>query len=473
MLQVGDRVVGTRAAAAAVALAQGVQLAREAAPYVEEAVTTVRRAYDSLRDYSRVRYGPGPLSEERIIKRARREERKKAAQEVKKQLFKDIEKKAMSNSVQIVRSFDRMGRKRRRTAKEIFTANIGRMSEVIFRWQRCSPSLLGPGQTDIVYGQDVNVLDTGRVLPIHIMSLTNLILFPSDQQFGCQRDGLHRITYDTGTKQFGYQKLICQDNLGNQTGLTEWQYEDGNVRNLSAAINPSVFHKWTEIRLNLYGSGAMPLTYEILVLTAMPSEMSVFDFSPGGAPIIEEANLNAFLRDQSKDYIGNPIIGSSLDRTDYKSKFRVLRRKVVRIDPLSYGDFKAQIDGGSSLGASIDITNVRNINMFIRHDRFRNYAWTPQITDETLQSDLGWVGFDKSHTSVTAQNIGISDVDRDQRVYLMIKCTAARPLLGDNAIYDIEPDTAPVGVLEPNAIPPYSGSYDVVVRNCFRYDDAV
>lgn len=449
----------SRGAAAAAALASGFELAERVRPYVGPTVSGIKRAYTSLRDYSRVRYGPNERNYRKV--RANQEERKKAREEVKKKLFE--EKSTMSNAVMFQRSYTRMGRKRRRNAKALFDASIGAMHETIFRYQRASNSLLGPGETDIAYGSEVE--GPNYVCPFHIMSLTNNILFPSNQDFGAQRNGMHRLTYDPSNHHFGYQRLAGQNNTGVFVG-PELQYEQGVTRFLTNDIQSRVFHKWSEIRLNLYGSAYYPLTYEILILTGMPVEMSIFDYPPGNQPIPAKSNLCAFLREQVKDYIGNPIIGSSADEQDYKDKYRVLKRRVVKVDPLSYGDAAQQSTVGPS---GIDASNVKNINIFLRHDRFREYSWTPNPLDQVLQPDLDGVGFDKVHITDQANQTCVCDVDREERVYLVIKCSAPRVLL--SADYNTVPADAPTTLLSQTEIPPFTGSYDIVVRNCYRYDD--
>jgi len=466
----------SRAAAAAAALSSGFIIADRLRPYVEQGVNTLKRAYGSLRDQSQVRYGPGSgryrREQELARKRYRREResvKKKLDFETKKPTKLQVptgSSSAMSNAVQFQRFSDRIGRKKRRTASELFTAEVGRMNEVVFRWQQVSESLLGPGENIIAYGKSEEFVNTGYVLPIMFTSLTNQPMFPANLTFGCQRRGLHRATYDLSTRAFGHQYLTGQNAEG-AVDATEWTYEQGSIRNTNSGINPRMFHKWTDIRLNLYGSQQYPLVYEILVVTGMALDMSPFDFASGGQPIFQETNLSAWFRDHTKDYIGNPIVGSNLDRSDFKGKFRVIRRKIVRIDPLSYADAAYQNVSGATF---IDSSNVKNINMFIRHDRFRDYAWTPLAADQDLQNDLAGTGFDRRDITATANTSGLSDVDRDERVYLFIKCTAPTVIVANE--FNTIPAEAPVAELAQSTIPKFSGSYDIVLRNCFRYSSS-
>lgn len=449
----------SRAAAYSAALASGFELADRLQPYVRPAVDTLKCAW---RDYSKVKYGPGSG------KRGRRAEKriKKVVREELKDPVINSTKNMTGSSIQFTRSYDRIGRKRKRTAKQIFDASIGGMYESIFRWQRVSPSLLGPGETDVSYGITA-APGANRVLPFHFMSLTNNIHYPEESSYGAYKNGMHRLTYNPTNQHFGYQRLVGQDNTGAFVS-TEFQQETGVARNPNGFMSTRPFHKWTDIRLNLYGSAYYPLKYEILVVTGMDLEMSIFDYTAGGQPIILQSNLNAWLRDHVKDYIGNPIVGSNIDRTDLRGKVRVIRRRIVNIEPLSYTDAWNQTSPNiGPLG--IDASNVKNINMFIRHDRFRDYAWRPKSSDMSLQTNLNGTGFDKEDTQIRADLSAQSDVDREERVYLIIKCTAPAVLTAD--AYEAEDAVAPTALLDSNVIPKFVGSYDCVVRNCFRYND--
>jgi len=463
----------SRAAAATAALASGFIIADRARPYVQEIVSGVKRAYSSLRDYRQVQYGPGSSRsrrEQQLVRKRIRRER----EIVKKRLTFDEPSTVnlpsynkntnMSDSVQFTRSYDRIGRKRYRTVNQLFNSSIGRMDEVIYRWQQVSGSLLGPGNQVISYGKAAAPA-TSYVCPLVFGSLTCNPLFPINSTYGAQRYGLNRLSYDPTTKSFGYQYYAGQDKNGVQT-VARWQLETGVEPDIATStVAPEVFHKWTEIRLNLYGSAFYPLTYEILVLTGMDADMSPFDFAAGGQPIFEGTNLNAFLRDNCKDFIGNPIVGSVLDRKDFLPKFRVIKKRVITIAPLSYNNGATAIEG---LTSGVDASNVRNVNMFIRHDRFRNYGWTPRSLDQDLQDNLDGRGFDTQDISNLATNSGVCDVDRQHRVYLFIKCTAGRAVEAPE--FSTVEAQVPVSELSQIQIPPFSGSFDVVMRNCFRFD---
>ena len=84
--------------------------------------------------------------------------------------------KMPASGIQFERFYSKVGRKRRRTANQLFTATVGQMSEIVFRYQRVSPSLLGPGETDIAYGS-LPAGSVNYVCPFHISSLTSNPLF--------------------------------------------------------------------------------------------------------------------------------------------------------------------------------------------------------------------------------------------------------------------------------------------------------
>lgn len=458
-------------------LLQGVDWANRYSGVIQKVGSTATKVYKAIAD---------KVGEFQVDRQIANEEYRLAKRQKLDEVARNLERQfeaersgsafttqGMSGAIEFKRSYVKVGRKKRRTAKEIFTSTIGNMSEIIFRWQRVSPSLLGPGDVELSYGQKSGATLPAFSLPFHFVSLTQNPLFATNVNFGCYNSAMNRLVYCSSNKAFSHQGLAGQNNTGSYLTTAVWSDESGINRGANAQIDPKgVFHKWSEVRLNLYGSAYYPLKYEILVVTGMPVEMSLFDFAPiaTGAiddfKIFESSNLNAFLRDHCKDYIGNPIVGSNHDRTDYKSKFRIIRRKVVHIDPLSYGD--GAIQSGTTGPVGIDASNVRNVNMFIRHDRFRDYSWTNLSSDQTIQPNLDGVGFDKTDISSTSGNSGLSDVDREERVYLFIKCSAPRLMTGDG--YGVTTPVAPTSLPDNNVIPPFTGTYDCVVRNCFRYE---
>lgn len=247
----------------------------------KETVKEVARYF--RRAYRRAHRTPSTFKYPRQVRRrGELKPRKLDFNEVETRTFEKVFTGMSGNQgVQFQRSYMKVGRKRRRTANQVFTSSVANMAEAILRWQRVSPQLLGPGDQDISYGvggapEDVNKF----VLPVHVCSITSNSFFQPNQTFGCNSNAMHRLVYNSANKAFGYQAMTGQNNLGAYTS-PEWQHEKGiDLLGNSVYDSKGVFHKWTEIRFNLYGSAAYPLTYEILLLTGMPTEMSLFDFAP-------------------------------------------------------------------------------------------------------------------------------------------------------------------------------------------------
>jgi len=382
--------------------------------------------------------------------------------------FEKPEPVAMSDNINFKRSKVTIGRSRKRTADQVFKATIADMQEVIFRWQACSASLLGPGRIPLAFGMDSNLDTLTQCVPMHIMSLTTHPGFQSSGDLGCVNHGMSRFVYRTPLSgfsgHFGYQRMYNQQADGTLAG-GGWQYESGTS-------NPDVdevFHKYTDIRLNLYGASTFPLKYRVMILTGMTTEMQVFEKSPvsdtvdsaaapSDFPIGDLSPLNEFILDHVRPLVTNPIIGSNSDST-WKGKLKVMSDVTYDLPCLSYGN--AVEEGYSSVNA----TNVRNVNIFLRHDKFRNYAWHALGTDRVPNENLASTGWTATDTSTLAASSLLMDVDREQRVFLVISCTA--PSLLDNAVFGVAGPTGGPDS-DPGAAYISSGSYDIVVRNCFR-----
>jgi len=379
---------------------------------------------------------------------------------------------AMSDNINFSRSSVTIGSTKKRTAKQLFKAQLGAMKEVIYRWQNCSNSLLGPGALPISFGRNHpgpasdNQGAQNYLLPFHIMSLTTHPEFANDTALGCHDKGMARVVYRAPPSAFagdiGYNWLSCETQAGT-VSLENWKLEKGTT----PALTDDVFHKWTEVRLNLYGAVNYPLTYRVQVLTGMPREMQLFEHSivsatVNSAPLASDfplknlSPLNEMIIDRVRPMLTNPIKGSNSNDT-YVGKYKVLMDKKYSVPCLAYGDANAI---GTS---SVKSTNVKNVNIFLRHDRYRNYSWHARATDEIKNYELNsnaWTATDISSTALTSL---LSDVDREERVFLVITCNAPS-LVASASKYDITttPDVAQEAALS------IEGSYDIVVRNCFR-----
>jgi len=381
--------------------------------------------------------------------------------------FEEPQSSSMTE-VNFTRSKLTVGGARKRSANDLFKAQIGGMEEVIYRWQSTSASLLGPGRVPIGFGYDSGSFPEVNCLPIHCMSLTTNPNFKDNDNLGCNPNGMFRYFFDKTSGNMGYSYLLSQLPNGNTGTTGAWSLEKG----LPQVDTGQVFHKFTEIRLNLYGSTLYPLKYKVMLVTDMPVEMQPrergFMTNPITVPgddftLLNNTPLNQFILDHCRPLVTNPIVGGNSDE-DYKGKYKVVSQKTYNIPCMTYGDALAQVTDASVVNS----VNVHNVNMFIRHDRYRDYKWHQLSTDIIRTNNPGGVGFDV--TDVAQTNLGdtICDLDREQRLFLIISCNAGR--LENGVVYT---PTGPFGgptadTGNPSAT---SGSYDIVVRNCFRMQE--
>jgi len=363
-----------------------------------------------------------------------------------------------------------IGRTKKRTANDVFKATIGDMDEVVFRWQACSASLLGPGRVPIAFGVNATEPLT-QCVPIHMMSLTTHPAFQSSQTLGAIDKGMCRFVYRSngGTPStieghFGYQHLYGQNRVGVTSG-GNWSLESGRT----GLFVDKVFHKYTDIRLNLYGATSYPLKYRVMVVSGMPVEMQPFEYAPVSGtvatapgpldfPIFKASPLNEFILDHVRPLVSNPIVGSNSDLS-YKGKIRVVSDVTYEIPCLSYGD------AADEATSSVNSTNVRNVNIFLRHDKFRDYGWRSLVTDKEMTDTLDNSGWTLTNISSQAEGSLLIDVDREERMFLVISCTC--PTKEVDTVWAVG---GPTGGSTADATSAHtvSGSYDIVVRNCFR-----
>jgi plasmid stabilization system protein ParE len=382
--------------------------------------------------------------------------------------FEEPESSTMNGEdVNFTRSKLTVGGSRKRSANELFKAQIGGMEEIIYRWQACSANLLGPGRLPIGFGFDSTTFPTVNCLPFHMMSLTNNPGLPENAPLGCWLPGMFRYYFDKTSGNMGYAFLKSQAPNGNPTlpQAGYWSIEKGT----SQAKTGQIFHKYTDIRLNLYGSTLYPLKYKVMLITDMPREMQPLENAAMTNPITVPGNdftllnnnpLSQFILDHVRPLVTNPIIGSNTDE-DYKGKYKIVSQKTYNIPCLSYGNAVSE----AGLGGAVSATNVHNVNMFIRHDRYRDYKWHQLATDIVRTNNPGGVGYDVTDTANVNTEDTMCDVDREQRLFLVISCNAGA--LENGTAYTATgiycgPDA---DTTNPSQL---SGSYDIVVRNCFR-----
>lgn len=348
---------------------------------------------------------------------------------------------------------------RRRWKKSVKMADIQRMmNKYQARWQLCSPNLRGPGRISIGFGGYTATDGARHSMPIHFMSLTQNPMDSAVNESvpkGCYNHGLYRVIRNAGNGTLSTRPFQCNTYQGVTTYDTfgRWQTEKLDTA-LHSALNGHLYHQWTSVRMNLYGAKNIPLTYTISVLQ-MPKNYSPYQHPPTDAsvPLDNFSEFNEFTRmiqDISRGLIANPL-NVSASSNDWKKNVRIVKQKRITIQPLSYTNAAAETSSEVKCG------NVRQFNMFLRHDRWRNYSWADRTSDTTVDRDFADLGWD-----VTTGETVTTDVSWEKRLVMMITCTVGQ--IRDGPQNDVTTSLPP----SLDDIPSDFGTYDIIVRNSFK-----
>lgn len=326
------------------------------------------------------------------------------------------------------------------------------------RWQLCSGNLNGPGRIPLSFGGYGATSGHHDVLPIHFMSLSqNYFTSPNSvsENKGTYPYGMFRVIRNWTNGKLSYRPMQpnTKDGVNQYDANCHWQTECGS--SASFLDHSRKFHKWTSVKMNLYGAKAVPITYTISVVQCKKN-YSPFQHTPtfaAGLPgdnIPEFSDFTRWIQDVSRTLIGNPINTSGTNK-HYLNNVRVIKQKRITINPLSYTNAAAEAS------APVKAGNVRQFSLFLNHNRWRNYSWTD--TDATVDQDRNWadLGWD-----VKISDYPVTDVTWNQRVYLFVTCT-----VGGTA--DLVQNDTTNNYIEPlTDMPVDFGSYDIIVRSSFE-----
>lgn len=336
----------------------------------------------------------------------------------------------------------RTGRKRQRTANKCFRSLVSNGDTVITRWQQTSATYLGPGKVFIGWGLIDANLDR---LPIHFISLTSNPKFLDSPAKGCFKgNSMCRVYYNKTTGDYAWASdVFSQDYTGATAATASWQYERDDSGLGGSPLANRCFHKWTDIRLNLYGTYSVPINYEVLVCT-MTEENDPLQFLQGVA-IPEGASCNNMFKDMTRELL-NDTVSVNTSRQQWRKNMRIIKSFKCTIQPLSQSD---QVDVPNAAVTS-KAPHIKEIKWFIRHDRFRDYKWSRLGTQTTEDRDFTNGGWDYS-----APTQPLADVEWGARVFLIIKASCPTRLASD-PLY-----------CEPSTLANVNGSYDLSIRNSF------
>lgn len=352
-----------------------------------------------------------------------------------------------------------VGKKRRRNHAKLADV-LATMHRCRYRWQLCSNTLTGPGRIPLSYG-GWNTDNEHHTLPIHFISLSQNPLGAAtnvNSNKGSHKHGLYRVIRNLFTGDLGC--LYYQSN--NNDGVNSYQ-PDGLWRaEIPYLPNQpdNFYHKWSEVRMNLYGAKHIPITYTVSLVRcpkafdplSFPPSVTPDAVTPPTTPHNQFTEFSRWIEDVSRTLLCNPLNVPGTKK-EYKENVKVVKQFSTTIQPMSYTNAAAEGQ------AAVKVGNVREFKMFVRHDRWREYEWAENesnVIEDLNWQDLGWDVYIPPNSMYTDEKWG-------QRLYMFITCTTGAITNGD--FNDVR-TTVPVQLAD---IPNDFGSYDLIVRNEFYH----
>jgi len=356
---------------------------------------------------------------------------------------KEKEKQSMDNGAcTLTRSRYRTGRRKRRSAKGVFNSLVGQGATRIIRWQQISENILGSGRVAIGWSTP-SLSDTFERTPVHWMSLTQHNLGQSNLAKGCGTGGLHRLTFFNDSGVWAQDGMPSQDSTGDTTGSGSWRDE---YRDYSPGqVSGRVYHSWTDIKLVLYGTLTVPITYNVF-LVQMPEQL---DPQSETGLVSLGTELSNMYRDFMRRLCGNVIAQNG--NVTWNKDVRIVRKHSVTLQPLTYSDQKAESELAGNFAQT---AAVHKLNWFVRHDRYRDYKWSKNTDQMVYDNNLQTSGWD-----VNSPLVAMTDCEWGKKLYLFI--TASSPTKEVGTATDSFFTTENPGWMV------RQGSYDICVRNEF------
>lgn len=344
----------------------------------------------------------------------------------------------------LTRSRFKTGKRKRRSARGVFNSLVGQGATRIIRWQQVSPNILGAGRVCLGWST-ASAGDVFERTPIHWMSLTQHNLGQSNVAKGCGTNGMHRVTFFKDSGNFAQDAIAAQDSLGDTPGSAAWRDE---YRDYSPGqVSGRVYHSWTDIKLVLYGTLTVPITYNVFLVTLpenLDPQYTTTFLSPG-------SEINTMYRDMMRKLCGNVIAQNG--NVTWPKDVRIVRKHSVTLQPLSYSDQKAE---NELTGNFAQTAGVHKLNWFIRHDRFRDYKWSKNSDQMVYDNNLQTCGWD-----VNSPLVAMTDCEWGKKLYLFITASSPTVEVGTAANTDFT-DNNPAWMVR-------QGSYDICVRNKHVY----
>jgi len=204
---------------------------------------------------------------------------------------------------------------------------------------------------------------------------------------------------------------------GGSLTTNQWS-EEMRPGTFSSTSSYDIFHNWSQIKLNLYGTRSIPITYNVW-LCQMDEQVDPTSFLPN-ATINLGSECNNMLRDMARPLLHNTVAENP--NVTFRKNMKVLKRTRVTIEPLSYSDQAAQITLPSS-GVQSTSPHIHEIRWFVRHNRFRNYYWSKD-TDQVIED----INYDNGGWDRYLQYSPNCDVEWGKKVFLFVTATSATPV---------------------------------------------
>jgi len=383
----------------------------------------------------------------------------------------------MGGATSVRRSRRRIGKTKRRSTAQVFQAVLGAGVPSVSRWQLASANYIGAGRIPIEFRQADGYL---CYAPIHFMPITgvygtyaNTTVHADDQLHGIYNIGMSRLIYDNVTQQMYYQPLMSNTKTGyNGVDTTgKWQVEQNSFGlDNTDNHNNKQFHKYTDVKMNLYGALNIPVTYTVMLV-----QFKNQDYNPNiVAPTRDVADISNVidpgtdLNNMFKDML-RPLIGQNMNTNGYvdwrrSGNVRIIKQERIKIDPLAYTEAAAEAST-----TACNTGNIHELRWFIRHDRYRHYQWA-----ETENNTVADININDGGWDVHKRSIPLGDVDWDKRVYLLV--TSSVPELGnsDNGYTNASISNNGGTINSPTTAgaDKWFGSYDICVRNAFIMRDS-
>lgn len=344
-----------------------------------------------------------------------------------------INKKKKRQQFDTMMHFSRMRGRYGRYRKRTLGARVKNLEEkVIDRWSGVSRFGVGGGFYRICKMTDGG---TNTMLPFHIMDLS----YMKNNTVGAPNFTGHRQWYVNAAGELESATFNSYDESGNLQIPGVWIDERGEA----AANVPSVFHRWTQIKLNLYGSLNRPMKYKVFLFKCDA------DACPGYSAATD-AELKLNVESIIRPYVYSNLLGNCGEQ---RKAWRVLKEWNFNIDP------QAKSDATDANQTNFN-PNFKEVKLFVRHNMNINYEWYDNPTNAELVDDKPKTDyFQRTKAEKNAHAFP------NARLFLGIVASSGTVYAGTTGHNWSDSPAEDTEYLK------NYGSYDLVVRRCFSYTD--